>query len=78
VYGLDESWPGARWLEGFGDVVGEEIRWVRLAHQDPRTGALLLVETCSRSLTDTAAARAGVQPLRTVAFDAGALLRLRL
>jgi len=74
VYGPDESWPGARWLEGFGDALGEEVRWVRLACQDPATGALLLVETCSRPLTDAAAARAGVDPLRTVAFDAGALL----
>jgi hypothetical protein len=74
IYGLDGSWPGARWLEGFGDAIGEEVRYVRLAYQDPRTGALLLVETCSRSLTDTKAAAAEVDPLRTVAFDAGALL----
>jgi len=74
VYGLDESWPGTRWLEGFGDAIGEEVRWVRLGHQDAVAGAFLLVETCSRALTEAKAAGAGVDPLRTVAFDAGALL----
>jgi hypothetical protein len=74
VYGPDRSWPGARWLDGFGDALGEEVRWVRVACQDLATGALLLVETCSRPLTDAAAARAQVDPLRTVAFDVGALL----
>jgi hypothetical protein len=37
VHGLD-GWPGARWLDGFGDAIGEQVRWVRLAHQDTRTG----------------------------------------
>lgn len=73
VYGLD-GWPGARWLDGFGDAIGEPVRWVRLAHQDARTGALLMVETCARSPTDAKAAQVGVDPLRAVAFDAAALL----
>jgi hypothetical protein len=29
VYGLDASWTGSRWLDGFGDRIGDEVRWVR-------------------------------------------------
>ncbi|HVT68323.1 MAG TPA: hypothetical protein VHF26_11270, partial [Trebonia sp.] len=51
LYGLAESWAGARWLDTFGDAPGEEVRWVRLAHQHPESGDLIMVETHSRPLT---------------------------
>jgi hypothetical protein len=59
VYGLDPSWSGSRWLDGFGDRIGDEVRWMRLAHQGMGTGALIMVETHSRPLTDSQAARSG-------------------
>lgn len=74
VYGLDASWTGSRWLDGFGDRVGDEARWVRLFHQDPESGALIAVETLSRSLTDAQAARSGERPLQAVAFDIAVVL----
>jgi hypothetical protein len=74
VYGLDASWSGARWLESFGDVLGEEVRWVRLAHQSRRTGAVIMAETHSRALTDVQAARTGESPLQSVAFGAAVVL----
>ena len=57
VYGLDASWPGARWLDGFGDAVGDEVRWVRLANQGTEPEALIMVETLSRPLTGRSADR---------------------
>jgi hypothetical protein len=74
VYGLDASWTGSRWLDGFGDRIGDEVRWVRLSHQDPDTGALIAVQTFSRSLTDAQAARSGERPLQAVAFAAAVVL----
>jgi hypothetical protein len=70
VYGLDGSWTGSRWLDGFGDRIGDEVRWVGLAHQDLETGALITVETHSRPLTDIQAARTQEPALRSVAFGA--------
>ena len=70
VYGLDGSWTGSRWLDGFGDRIGDEVRWVGLAHQDLETGALIRVETHSRPLTDSQAARSKEPALRSVAFGA--------
>ena len=52
MYGLDASWPGSRWLDGFGDAIGDEVRWVCLAHQSTEPEALIMVETLSRPLTD--------------------------
>jgi hypothetical protein len=74
VYGLDASWTGSRWLDGFGDRIGDEVRWVRLAHQDLETGALIMVETRSGPLTDTRAARSGEPPLQSVAFSASVVM----
>jgi hypothetical protein len=74
VYGLQASWTGSRWLDGFGDRIGDEVRWVRLAHQSLETGALIMVETRSRPLTDTQAARSGGPPLQTVAFSASVVM----
>jgi hypothetical protein len=74
VYGLDGSWSGSRWLDGFGDRIGDEVRYVRLAHQNTQTGALIMVESCSRPLTDTRAAHSGESPLQGVAFDASVVM----
>lgn len=70
VYGLDASWPGSRWLDSFGDAIGEEVRWVRLAHQSVQPETLILVETWSKTLADSTAARSGEPPLQSVAFAA--------
>jgi hypothetical protein len=74
VYGLDGSWSGSRWLDGFGDRIGDEVRYLRLAHQSTGTGALIMVESCSRPLTDTQAVRSGESPLQCVAFDASVVM----
>jgi len=74
VYGLEESTSAVRWLDSFGDVIGAEVRWVRLAHQDPDTGALTMVATYSRPLTDAQASRRGVASLQSVAAEAAAVL----
>jgi hypothetical protein len=74
VYGLDPSWRGARWLDCYGDTLGGEVRWVRLAHQSLESGAMVMVETCSQPLTDVEAARAGQPPLQSMAFDAALVL----
>jgi hypothetical protein len=47
---------------------------MRLAHQNLDTGALIMVETWSRPLTDSAAARTGEPPLQSVAFSASVVL----
>jgi hypothetical protein len=67
VYGLAESWPGARWLELFGDAIGDPVRWVSLGHLGPDGGALVLVETHSRARTDAMVAPSGRPPLAYVA-----------
>jgi hypothetical protein len=80
VYGLDASWPGARWLDGFGDEIGDPPRWVSLAHQTLDGDSLIMVKTYSRLSTgaprsfqvptDAQAAQMGKSPLQWVAFDA--------
>ena len=74
VYGLDASWPGARWLDSFGDQVGDPPRWVRLSHQSVDGDSLIMVETCFRPVTDDLAARRGELPLADVAFRAASTL----
>lgn len=74
VYGLEPSWPGARWLDGVGDMIGDPVRWVRLAHQDRETGTLIMAMTHSRPLTDAGASRRGEPPLQAVALDAAVVL----
>jgi hypothetical protein len=74
VYGLDGTWSGSRWLGNFGDRIGDEVRSVGLAHQSTQTGALIMVDSYSRPLTDAQAARAGQSPLQLVAFAASVVL----
>jgi hypothetical protein len=76
VYGLDRSWPGARWLDQFGDAIGDPPRWVALAHEAADGESLIMVNTYARPATDAQAARtgAGESPLASVAFDAAGIL----
>jgi hypothetical protein len=80
VYGLDASWAGARWLELFGDEIGDPIRWVSLGHRSVDGDALIKVKTYARLAagtsgsyqvpTDAQAAELGQSPLEWVAFSA--------
>jgi hypothetical protein len=74
LYGLDASWPGARWIESFGEAIGHPVHWVSLGHQSPDGESLLYVETFSRPRTDALAAPSLQPPLQHVAFYAAALL----
>jgi hypothetical protein len=74
VYGLAQAWPGARWLESFGDAIGDPVSWVSLGHLGPDGGALVLVETHSRARTDAMAAPSGRPPLSHVAERAATSL----
>ncbi|HEX4087621.1 MAG TPA: hypothetical protein VHZ33_02830 [Trebonia sp.] len=70
VYGLAASWPGARWLDGFGDEIGDPPRWVRLAHESADGASLIMVNTYSAPPTDAQAAQWGQPPEQEMAFDA--------
>jgi hypothetical protein len=80
VYGLDRSWPGVRWLEVFGDQIGDPPRSVSLAHQTRDGSSLIMVTTHSRLATGAPrsyrvpthaqAAKLGKSPLEWVAFAA--------
>lgn len=70
LFGLDAAWPGTRWLDSFGDAVGDEVRWIRLAHSNPAAGELMLLSTHSRPLADADAARGGEAALESVSSRA--------
>lgn len=76
LYGVDASWPGARWLDSFGDAIGGPVRWVRLGQRRPGSGDLIFVETHSRPLTDGGGGGAGggEPPLQAVSFAAALLV----
>ncbi len=74
VYGLDASWTGARWLDLFGDKIGDQPRWIALGHETADGRSLIMVSTYSALPTDDQAARAGQPPLADVAFDAAHIL----
>jgi hypothetical protein len=74
VFGLDASWPGARWLDSFGDQVGDPPWRVTLGHQSADGESLILVETYSRPPADDLAARRGEPPLEDVAIRAAVIL----
>jgi hypothetical protein len=74
VYGLDASWPGARWLDLFGDQIGDQPRWVALGHETADGQSLIMVSTYSKPPTDAQAARARQPPWQDVAFDAAHIL----
>lgn len=74
VYGLVASWRGARWIDGFGDKIGDPPRWLALAHQSADGRSLIMVNTYSAAATDAQSTRSGRQPLSDVAFDAAHML----
>jgi len=74
VYGLAPSRPGARWLDGFGDAIGDPPRWVALAHEAVDGKSLIMVNSWSRPPADAQAARLKQPPLESVAFDAAHIL----
>jgi hypothetical protein len=74
VYGLDADWPGSRWLDSFGEAIGDPVHWVSLCHQGLDGASLVFVKTFSRPLTDARGDLSGQPPLRHVAFDAAASL----
>jgi hypothetical protein len=77
VYGLDESFTGARWLELFGDPPGSSPTWMSLNHQAADGRSLINVTTFVRRATgnlrswrvptDAQAAERGRSPLADVA-----------
>ena len=74
VYGLDAARPGVRWLDGYGDALGEDVRWVGLAQGDQDANELVMVETFSRELTNAQHVRGGEPPLKSVSFAAAITL----
>jgi hypothetical protein len=74
LYGLDADRPGLRWLDGYGDALGDDVRWVGLAQGDPEADELVMVETFSRFLTDSLHVRGGEPPLKSVSFAAAVTL----
>ena len=74
VYGLDAAWPGTRWLESFGDAIGDPLHWVSLGHLGPGSGSLILAESHSRARTDAMVAPSGRPPLTHVAQCAATTL----
>jgi hypothetical protein len=71
VYGLDASWPGSRWLEMFGEAIGDPVHWVTLFHQSLGGESVIAVETFSRLRTDALMSRSDETPLQHVAHYAG-------
>lgn len=79
VYGLGAAWPGTRWLESFGDAIGDPLHWVSLGHLGPDGGSLTLVESHSRARADAMAAPSGPSARSYVARRAAtALVNLTL
>jgi hypothetical protein len=88
LYGLDPSWPGARWVESSGDAVGGPPRWVSLGHQSATGDALVVVTTYARQATgaagdsriptDAQAAKEGQSLLQYAAFAAVELVNMTL
>lgn len=74
LYGLDAARPGVRWLDGYGDALGEDVRWVGLAQGDQEANQLVMVETFSRELTNAQHVRGGEPPLKSVSFAAAITL----
>jgi hypothetical protein len=74
VYGLDATFGGARWLESFGDAIGDPVHWVSLGHLGTDGGSLVFVETHSKALTDPMVAPTAQPPLPYVAKRAATTL----
>jgi hypothetical protein len=79
VYGVDPALPGARWLESYGDALGDPVRYVGLARLSADASQLTIVETHSREMTDAAQEDDDEPGVQAVAFAAAfTLLNLTL
>lgn len=79
VYGLDALWPGSRWLEMFGEAIGDPVHWVMLFHLSLGGESAVVVETFSRPRTDALVSASGVTPLQHVAhYAANTLINVTL
>jgi hypothetical protein len=74
LYGLNGSWPGAGWLESYGDALGDPVHWVSLGHAGTDGASLVLVETHSRARTEAMVAPSGRPPLPYIAQRAATIL----
>ena len=74
VYALGAPWPGSRWLDSFGEAIGDPVHWVSLGHQGLDGTSLVFVEPFSRLRTDAWEGASGQPPLQHVAFHAAASL----
>jgi hypothetical protein len=74
VYGLDASWCGSRWLELFGDAIGDPVHWVAFGHRSLNGESVIVVETFSRPRTDALVIPSGQLPLQDVAHYAANML----
>jgi hypothetical protein len=79
VYGLDVSWRGSRWLELFGEAIGDPVHWVALGHRSLNGQSVIVVETFSRSRADALVSPSGWTPLQHVAhYAANTLINVTL
>jgi hypothetical protein len=79
LYGLEASWPGSRWLELFGDAIGDPVNWVVLGHRSLNGESVIVVETFSQPRTDVLVSASGQPPLQHVAhYAANTLINVTL
>jgi hypothetical protein len=71
VYALEPAWPGSRWLESFGDQIGDPVSWVSLGHRSLDGESTVFVETFSRLRVDLVS---GGLPMEHVAGYASSAL----
>jgi hypothetical protein len=70
LYGLEPSWPGPRWLELFGEAIGDPVSWVTLGHRSLDGESTVFVETFSRPRADALVSASGEPPMQHVAHYA--------
>jgi hypothetical protein len=79
LYGLEASRPGSRWLELFGDAIGDPVNWVVLGHRSLNGESVIVVETFSQPRTDVLVSASGQPPLQYVAhYAANTLINVTL
>ena len=74
LYGLELSWPGSRWLELFGEAIGDPVQWVTLGHRSLDGDSTVFVQTFSRPRLDARPQESGEPPLEHVAHHAASTL----
>lgn len=79
VYGLDAAWHGSRWLESFGEAIGDPVHWVMLGHRSRDGESVIFAETFSRPRADALVFPSGQTPLQHVAhYGASTLINVTL